>query len=299
MGIDSVMGMLYLLRAPEVELKAVTIVHGIADVKPAARNAVRVLELTGDLAIPVARGARRPLEGRRAFPEFWKRQANGLGGARLPAAGRAPGRRASDLIVQTLEEASEPLSIVAMGPLTNIAEVLDEAPRVVDKIGEVLIMGGALEVPGNVGTPFVGIDNYSAEWNFYLDPIAAEKVLRSGVRIRLLPLDATRTLPVTTEFVDRIRQRPRDETSDLLLALLEVVDEGIRAGWYYFWDSLAAVAVARPDILTCREEAIEIETRDGPDLGRSRVGAGAATICVGEEVNREAFEEHFLKALLE
>jgi inosine-uridine nucleoside N-ribohydrolase len=299
MGIDSVMGMLYLLRAPEIDVRAVTIVHGISDVKHGARNAVRVLELTGDRDIPVARGARRPLEGKRSFPEFWKRQANGLGGAQLPDADRKPARRAVDLIIRTLQGATDPLSIVAMGPLTNIAEALERDPGIVENIHEVLVMGGALAVHGNVGTPFVGIDNYAAEWNFYLDPHAAERVLKSGVRIRLLPLDATHTLPVTPGFVDRIRQRPRDETSGLLLALLEVVDEGIRAGWYYFWDSLAAVAVARPDILTCREEGLTIETRSGTELGKSTTDDDAPIVCVGEEVNRESFEEHFLKALLE
>ena len=68
MGIDSVMGLLYLLKAPEISLEAITIVHGIADVKPAARNAMRILQLTGDNDIPVAQGRSRPLEGRREIP---------------------------------------------------------------------------------------------------------------------------------------------------------------------------------------------------------------------------------------
>jgi pyrimidine-specific ribonucleoside hydrolase len=299
MGTDSVMGLLYLLKAPEVSLEAITIVHGIADVKPGARNAMRILELTGDSDIPVARGSRRPLNGRRAFPSFWKPQANNLGNATLPAASARPGKRAVDLILTTLAESPEPMTIIAMGPLTNIAQALEKNPSIVDKISEIAVMGGAIEVPGNIGNPYVGIDNTAAEWNFYLDPHAAQRVLASGVKIRLMPLDATQALPVTQEFVDRVRTRPRDQTSDLLLSLLEAVGEGIDAGWYYFWDVLAAVATARPDVLACREEAIDVVTQEGPFLGRTRVSVSGTPVCVVEEINRQAFEEDLLKAILD
>jgi 5'-nucleotidase len=299
MGIDSVMGLLYLLKAPEVSLEAITIVHGIADVKPGARNAMRILKLTGDMDIPVARGSRRPLEGRRSFPPFLKGQANTLGDARLPAAAGRPRKRAVDLMIETLSASPEPMTIIAMGPLTNIARALEKQPGIVDKIEEIAVMGGAIEVPGNVGTPYVGIDNNAAEWNFYLDPQAAVRVLASGVRIRLMPLDATSALPVTPEFVDRVRTRPRDQASDLLLSLLEAVRDGIDAGWYYFWDVLAAVATARPDVLACRDETIEVVTREGPQLGRTRPSDGGAPVCVVEQINREAFEDDLLQAILD
>jgi pyrimidine-specific ribonucleoside hydrolase len=299
MGIDSVMGLLYLLKVPEVEVAAITVVHGIADVKPGSRNALRILELTGNSGIPVAVGRRRPLRGRRAFPEFWKPQANTLGGAKLPAAPGRPGKKAVDLILSTLEASPEPMTVIAMGPLTNIALALEKNPGIVDKIDEVAVMGGALSVPGNVGTPFVGIHNNAAEWNFYLDPHAAERVLASGVRIRLMPLDASQVLPVTPEFVDRIRTRPRDQTSELLLSLLEAVGDGVEAGWYYFWDVLAAVATARPDVLACREEAIEVVTQEGPLLGQTRAAADGIRVCVVEDINRQAFEEDLLQAILQ
>ncbi len=299
MGIDSVMGLLYLLKAPEVSLEAITVVHGIADVKPAARNAMRILELTGDAGIPVARGRRRPLEGRRSFPSFLKGQANTLGNAALPAARGRPRRRAVELILDTLAASPEPMTIIAMGPLTNIAAALAKDPGIVDKIAEIAVMGGAIEVPGNVGTRYLGIDNTAAEWNFYLDPHAAERVLASGVRVRLMPLDATRVLPVTPEFVDRVRDRPRDQASELLLSLLEAVREGIDAGWYYFWDVLAAVASARPEVLACRDETLEVVTQEGPQFGRTRPSVAGYPVCVVEQINRQAFEDDLLEAILD
>ncbi len=298
MGIDSVMGMLFLLKSPEVQVAAVTTVHGIADPRPGLKNALRILELTGDAGVPVAAGARRPLRGKRGFPEFWQAQANTLGGARLPAARRRHSKReAADLILDVLAASPEPVTIIAMGPLTNVALALAKSPAAAEGMREIVVMGGALEGPGNVGNPYVGIDNQVAEWNFYLDPHAAERVLAAGVPIRLLTLAATGALPVTPEFVDRVRERPRDETSELLLALLEAVADGIDAGWYYFWDVAAAVAAARPEVMGCRQERIRVITDSGPNLGQTLPAADGAAVCVAEEVNREAFEGYFLESI--
>ncbi|MFQ5351380.1 MAG: hypothetical protein ACE5EG_13140 [Thermoanaerobaculia bacterium] len=114
-----------------------------------------------------------------------------------------------------------------------------------------------------------------------------------------MPLDATVALPVTPEFVDRVRSRPRDQTSDLLLSVLEAVREDIDAGWYYFWDVLAAVATARPDVLACRDETIEVVTEEDPQLGRTRASIGGTRVCRVEEINREMFEADLLKAILD
>ncbi len=75
--------------------------------------------------------------------------------------------------------------------------------------------------------------------------------------------------------------------------------DGIDAGWYYFWDVLAAVATARPEVLACREEVIDVEIGEGPLLGHSRVDVGGTPVCVVEEINRQVFEEDLLKAILD
>ena len=300
MGIDSVFGMLYLLKAPEVSVRAVTVANGIADVGAGAQNALRILELTGNRNIPVAAGQPQPLQGIRSFPTFWKEQANTLGGAKLPpaVAGLRP-ERAEDLIIAELEKSTEPVTVIAMGPLTNIALALRKNPGIARKIGEIVVMGGAVAVPGNVDKPFVGIKNSVAEWNFFIDPHAVQSVLQSGVALRLLPLDASKSLPITPAFVDRVRKAPRDATSDLLLTLLDAVNDGITGGWYYFWDTLAAVATAHPEVLGSHEAQVEVETQEGPALGQIKPAVqGGARVRVGEEVNREVFESHFLKTVL-
>lgn len=310
MGIDSVMGLLYLLKANAIDLRAITIANGVAEVKPGARNALRILELTGRKDIPVALGTEKPLQGTRAFPSFWREQANNLGEVKLPVTNLKASREdAATLIVSTLRASKTPITLVAMGPLTNIALALQQIEKAPDgaalqkKIAQIIVMGGALNVGGNVDKPFVGIKNSVAEWNFYLDAQAAhitlEAAKKSGISVELLPLDATRALPLTPEFVDKIRRAPRDQTSNLLLALLDAVKDGIDGGYYYFWDTLAAVTAASPEVLGAHEERVSIDTKEGKTLGQLRRDPNGVRVQIGEEINRETFEERYLKAVLD
>src|SRR5690606_37236895 len=121
--------------------RAVTISHGTADVDRGAANCLRVLELTGHRTIPVAVGENAPLKGSRAFPDFWKAQANTLGETRLPQATAAlDSLGAADRILAVLRESAEPVTIVTMGPFTNLARALAKDPAAVAKIREVVAM---------------------------------------------------------------------------------------------------------------------------------------------------------------
>lgn len=299
MGIDSVMGLLYLLREPSVALKAITISHGTADVDKGAANCLRVLELTGNRAIPVAAGPNAPLEGTRAFPDFWKEQANTLGETRLPEAKATLNPlSAPEMLVKILSESPTPVTVVAMGPMTNLALALEKDPGIAGKIAEIVAMGGAVDGPGNVDKPFVGIRNGAAEWNMYLDPRAADVVIRSGVKVRLIPVEATRLLPVTPAFRDKVREAKRDMTSELLLGLLDAVEEGIDGGWFFFWDTMAAVSAIHPEVMGSHEETISVILDEGPTLGQTLVDPKGTRVMVGEEVNPDAFETEFLQTIL-
>lgn len=300
MGIDSVLGLLYLLKDPKIDLRGITIGHGIADVPNGAENALRILELTGNRKIPVAAGPNHPLKGERAFPVFWKELANSLGDTKLPeAVAKLSEQSAADLTIHLLESSEEPVTIVAMGPLTNLALALEKNPAMAKKIESVVAMGGAISGPGNVDKPFVGIRNSVAEWNFYLDPDAADRVLSHGVKVRLIPVEATKSLPITAAFRNQLREAPRDQTSELLLSLLETVQEGIDGGWYYFWDTLAAVAVAHPEIMGTHEAKIRVVTTEGPTLGQTATSEEGTPVTVAEEINPDTFETIFLKTILD
>lgn len=300
MGIDSVMGLLYLLRQTTVDLRAVTVCHGTADVEKGTMNALQILELTGHREVPVSAGENGPLFGQRNFPEFWKELANTLGSTRLPQATRQLDTLAApDRILAELASSPVPVTIVAMGPLTNIARALQKKPEAVHQIAEIVAMGGALRGPGNVDKPFVGIRNSVAEWNFYLDPQAADIVLRSGVKIRLIPVEATKTLPVTAEFRDKLAASRRDATSELLLSLLDAVSEGIDGGWFYFWDTMAAVAAAHPEVMGNRDLSIRVVLDEGNTLGQTVESSDGVNVRIAEEFNRDVFENEFLKTVLD
>jgi 5'-nucleotidase len=299
MGIDSVLGLLYLLKDHTIDLRGITISHGTADVASGEKNARRILELTGNRKVPVAAGPNQPLEGQREFPEFWKAVANDLPGTTLPdAVASLRKESAPDFLIAQLEASTEPVSIVAMGPLTNLALALRQKPSIASKIAQVVVMGGAVTGPGNVDKPFVGIRNSVAEWNFYLDPQAAADVVKLGPKVRLIPVEATRSLPVTTAFMDRVKAARRDATSELLLSLLQSVQDGIDGGWYFFWDTIAAVSVAHPEITGSHEAHLKVVTQEGPSLGQTQPDAAGTPVTVAEEINLETFEKIFLGTVL-
>jgi inosine-uridine nucleoside N-ribohydrolase len=202
-GIDDALAILLALASPEVSVEAITSVAGNVPVDIATANAHRVLAVgAGGVRIPIARGAAAPLRGPLVTAMDFHGD-DGLGGAtslrdadgRLrypaPAAGAprttpdTPGALdGPDLILEMAGRFAGELVIVALGPLTNLAVALERDRPRLSRVARIVVMGGAVAVPGNV-TP-------SAEFNFHVDPDAAAAVFRSGLPLELVPLDATR-----------------------------------------------------------------------------------------------------------
>lgn len=196
-GIDDATALTFLLRSPRASLVGVGTVAGNVDAYTGARNAAALLQLAGRLDIPVAVGATHPLNGdfSGGFPHV--HGADGFGGVSLPPAALSEG--AEDAIEQLINCARHHagrLRVVAVGPLTNLALALEREPALPELLDEVFVMGGALDVPGNV-TPF-------AEANFWSDPDAADQVLRSRLSVTVVPLDVTMNHVLTSSQVDRM-----------------------------------------------------------------------------------------------
>jgi inosine-uridine nucleoside N-ribohydrolase len=296
-GPDDFMAIAFLLSHPSVRIEAITIANGTAHVDAGARNLVRLLELAGRREIPVFLGRNAPLRGKAEFPADWRRIADELPGVILPAASRQPeARHAADYLIERLKNGRQPVRILALGPLTNLGEALERDPSIAEGIREIVIMGGAVRAPGNLTDGGVfHTANKTAEWNIFIDPWAARIVFRSGVHIRLIPLDATNKVPIGAEFLREFQSVARSPLGKLVAQVLTADHETIDQGIFYAWDPLAAAALLYPRIVKTSRLSIEVR-QDPPEEGRTAQTAGRPNADVAMDADAAAFRKIFLEA---
>jgi pyrimidine-specific ribonucleoside hydrolase len=289
MGADDWMAILYLLRRPDVRVRAITVSGaGLAHCGPGVRNALGLLALAGRSA-PVACGRARPLRGARSFPAAWRRRADDLLGLTLPAPeGTRSHKLASELLAAAVRSVPGKVSLLTLGPLTNVADAFARHPGIAGRLDVVEIMGSALAVPGNA-------PGGSAEWNFHVDPAAASAVLRSGAPITLVPLDATRHVPLERSFYAGSQAAHDTRVSGFVFDVLTQLRDQIDAGGYSFWDPLAAVLLT-DDVATVGRRRVKVATR-GALRGWTFAATDGAPVRVVTDVPRERFEQLFLSVL--
>jgi inosine-uridine nucleoside N-ribohydrolase len=196
-GHDDAIALLLALASPEVQLLGVTTVAGNQTLEKTTANAIRVLDHIGRSDVPVAAGAARPLvrELRVAAEVHGE---SGLDGPELPPASREPvPEHAIEWIARTLTARTDPVTLVAIGPLTNVALLLARYPEVETRIERIVLMGGAYG-EGNV-TP-------AAEFNIWVDPEAAQRVFTSGVPLAMVGLDVTHRALMEPVHANRLAQ---------------------------------------------------------------------------------------------
>jgi inosine-uridine nucleoside N-ribohydrolase len=288
---DDVIALLYVAQDPRVDLRAVTVSGtGLVHCPGGARIALDVLALAGRRDVPVACGSGIPLAGGNAPPEEWRRAADDLFGVTLPPSSRRAEPDAVRLLASAIEAAPAEPTVLELAPMTNLASVLKTDRAAAARLHRIVAMGGAIDVDGNAP------DRPRAEINVWSDPVAARAVLRSGVPVRLLPLDATDQVPVTT-FVARALARYQYATPEATLAAQIVAATNMARGGSYFWDPLAAVAMTEPGLVRSSTRRLDVVTR-GEAAGRTvPAGDGAATEVV-TSVDRPAFERELMHTLL-
>ncbi len=296
---DDVLALLFLVQHPSVAVQAVT-VSGTGEVHCAAgvRNTLAVLQAVGRTDIPVACGRETPLVGAHAFPDAWRANADYLYGIELPpAAARASALSAARLLRTTIRASDDKPVVLTLGPLTNLAEALQTEPALASKVQAVFIMGGAVRVEGNIAGSGTGLTNRAAEWNIWADPAAAEIVLRSGIPVVLAPLDATRHVPVTIEFLRRLEADRRTPAAELAYRLLAANEAFIRSGGYQFWDVLTAALLADEDLARYQPMRLAVVQDEGAESGRTVATADGAPARVATWADRARFEALFLRTL--
>lgn len=197
-GQDDAVGILLALASPEVEVLALTTVAGNVPLDLTSRNARIVCEIAGRPDIPVHAGCDTPLSRPLVTAEHVHGKS-GLDGIALfqPASALAPGH-AVDAIIDILRREPEgSVTLVAMGPLTNLATAFRRAPDIVPRLREIVLMGGAYFEVGNI-TP-------AAEFNIYVDPEAAQIVFAAGAPLTVLPLDVTHKALTSRDWIEQMR----------------------------------------------------------------------------------------------
>jgi purine nucleosidase len=193
-GVDDAIAILMALACPDVEVLGLTTVGGNVALSRATRNSLALLEYAGRTEVPVLRGAARPLRGRFYYSHHFH-QASGLT-RRLPRPrSTASPETAVDFLADQLRRYPGRVTLAALGPLTNLARLLRRDPVALCQAASLVVMGGAVNVPGNV-TPH-------AEFNFSSDPLAAREVLACGVPLTLVDLGACRRVFITREGAAR------------------------------------------------------------------------------------------------
>lgn len=289
---DDIVALAYLAGHPGVDLLAVS-VSGTGEVT-CPRGAEIATALLAELArtdVPVACGVSEPLSGDRRFPSDWRTAADNAWELELPAvAVPVGGPDAVTLLTEQVSAEERPVVLLTLGPLTNVARAMTDQPDLVSGLARVVIMGGALDVPGNVqldGAAAVP----DAEWNVYVDPSAAEIVVASGAPITLVTLDATNRLPITDAAVDLLASNDLNAATAVARHVLE------RYRSPYLWDPLAAIAVSDPDLVPSRDVIIEVVT-DGADAGRTIEQAGGRVVRALEPpTDPDAVMAHLVQVL--
>ena len=261
-GHDDVFALWLAAGHPRIDLRAVTTVGGNVPLVHTSRNARIALSVAGVTNVPVAAGAAGPLSRDLQTAE-WIHGENGLGGPQLPEP-TVPldPRTATELMVSVLADALERVTIIATGPLTNVATLLRDRPEVAERIAEVVWMGGSTG-RGNA-TPY-------AEFNALVDPEALALVVGSGIRFTMVGLNVTHTALVTgtvRESLATIRTGTAAFGDELLEYFCRTNEEvfGLPEGPLH--DPVAVMAVAEPDAVQRVHARLDVEL-----AGRETVGA--------------------------
>lgn len=255
-GIDDAVALAYLAARSEVEIAGVGAVFGNNAVEVTADNALRLLELYGRPDVPVAVGASRPLaQEPRLAPHV--HGANGLGDVELPEPTRKPvSESAPELLVRLARENPGELDVLAVGPLTNLAVASGLEPKLPQLVRKLVVMGGAVSVPGNVGS--------HGEANIVNDPESAERVLGAGFDLDLVALDVTMETVASPEWLAELAETPGEKarlTSAFLDFYADFYTGVFGARQCAMHDPLAAAVLVDPHLVSGAFEApLRVET---------------------------------------
>ncbi|MGB3308987.1 MAG: nucleoside hydrolase [Nodosilinea sp.] len=275
-GVDDALAIVMALNSDHIDLKAITVLAGNIDVHQAAKNVLRVIDIVGPEQTPlVAKGCTKPLVNP-PFNAAGIHGADGLGelhqfkqadgSPRYPELTVEPSSEdAIAVLLNAAQEYGSDLTIVALGPLTNLATALERDAAALQKVGRIVIMGGAVKVPGNISA--------AAEFNFFVDPHAAQVVMESGIPLTLVGLDVAMKAPLARKNVEAYAQKNPSKVSQFIVDCTGIYmafyrdNEGFHG--CYLHDPLAVGVAIDPSLVTTEPVYMVVETEGRFTAGMS------------------------------
>jgi len=296
-GVDDALALILAFHSPELDVRAVTGVNGNVPLQQVFENIQKVLSLIQPKNKPwIAKGADHPLKGKPIYAHSVHGQ-DGLGGAKID---REEGKAwwqfyagpADELMTKMARQDPGEVTLVATGPLTNVALAMQRDAEGVKQLKEIVIMGGAVRTAGNV-TPY-------AEFNIFSDPLASSIVFGSKLPITLVPLDVTHQVSLTPQWMER-RVTPINNSFSKFTIEATGYDstrhQFRNKDLIHLHDPLAVGVAIDPDLVKKEKLSLTVETQEGEYFGKIEEGSGDLNMDVCLAVDAKRFLELFLSRL--
>jgi len=282
-GIDDAMALLLAINSPELKVEAITVVPGNVEGWQGLENALKIASLAGRCDIPVAAGAQHPLNQKLITAQYWHGK-NGLAGVELPVSKcKADARFGPDLIIETVHKYPHEVTLIPIGPLTNIALAVSKDPSIVPLVKDVVIMGGSIS-GGNV--------DGAAEANIYGDPEAASIVFNAGWMVTMIGSDVGERTLITRNYLTDLQAQHGPE-SDFIEKLADFyLTRSEKSGYQgaAMYDPLAVATVIDPTLVTLKDMHVDVETKGEFTRGETvanRMGSDENNVLHGDHYEIE------------
>ena len=286
-GTDDAMAIILALNSPELKVEALTVVPGNVDGRQGLENALKIVSLAGRCDIIVAGGAHHPLNQKLITAQFWH-GTNGLADVELPPSKcKADSRFGPDLIIEMIHKYPHEITLIPVGPLTNIALAVSKDPSIASLVKDIVIMGGSIS-GGNV--------NGAAEANIYNDPEAAQIVFNAGWMVTMVGSDVGERTLITRKYLAQL-QSSHGPQSDFIAKIADFyLNRSEKSGYSgaAMYDPLAVGIALDPTLGTLKEMHVDVETRGEFTRGETvanRMGSNENNVLHGDHYEIEGVIE--------
>lgn len=292
-GVDDLTSLFLLSQMEDVRLLGVGVIPADCYLEPAVYASRKIIDRFGDSTVEVAQSNSR---GKHPFPKDWRMHAFFIDALPLLNESGTMKTKVAELpahqhMIQAIKNSKEPVTLLFIGPLTDLARALDEAPEIEKNIEKLVWMGGTFLENGNVEEPE---HDGTAEWNAFWDPDAVKRVWDSSLTIDLVALESTNMVPLTVDVRNQWAAERNDIGIDFLGQCYAMVPPLVHFqtnSTYFLWDVLTTATIGKPELVKQKVVKSIVHT-EGASQGKTEVSEIGRPVNLVYEVNRDAFFEY-------